>query len=161
MWPFFVSRAGYRPGFCPQSWGTVSGFVTIPEIIGAGVLLLAVFLFLQGRRQGKEPLLNFLIFKDRNGFDTGVQVQNVDSTDAQVRITYRLASGATAVEFAVVPAGGSHTFYQPDNADLPAGSVGSAIVENIGGGQRLVAIVNEVNYARGGDASSTYEGLNY
>ena len=29
------------------------------------------------------------------------------------------------------------------------------------GGQRLVAIVNEVNYARGGDASSTYEGLNY
>src|SRR5437879_6817242 len=48
------------------SWGTVSGFVTIPEIIGAGVLLLAVFLFVQARRQGKEPLLNFVIFNDRN-----------------------------------------------------------------------------------------------
>jgi hypothetical protein len=102
-----------------------------------------------------------LIFKDRNGFNTGVQVQNVDNSDAQARITYTLSTSATAVDFAVVPAGGSYTFYQPDNAELPAGSVGSAIIENIGGGQRLVAIVNEVNYARGGDASATYEGLNY
>jgi hypothetical protein len=102
-----------------------------------------------------------LIFKDRNGFNTGIQVQNVDNSDAQARITYTLSTGATAVDFAVVPAGGSYTFYQPDNAELPAGSVGSAIVENIAGAQRLVAIVNEVNYARGGDASSTYEGLNY
>jgi hypothetical protein len=102
-----------------------------------------------------------LIFKDRNGYDTGVQIQNVDNTDAQVRITYRLSTGATTVDFAVVPAGGSYTFYQPEDPNLPAGSVGSAVVENIAGGQRLVAIVNEVNYARGGDASSTYEGLNY
>jgi hypothetical protein len=102
-----------------------------------------------------------LIFKDRNGFNTGIQVQNVDNSDAQARITYSLSTGATAVDFAVVPAGGSYTFYQPDNQDLPAGSVGSAVIENIGGGQRLVAIVNQVNYARGGDASSTYEGLNY
>ena len=102
-----------------------------------------------------------LVFKDRNGFNTGIQVQNVDNTDAQARITYSLSTGATAVEFAVVPAGGSHTFYQPDNQELPAGSVGSAVIENIGGSQRLVAIVTEVNYARGGDASSTYEGLNY
>jgi hypothetical protein len=102
-----------------------------------------------------------LIFKDRNGFDTGVQVQNVDNSDAQVRITYTLSTGLTAVDFAVVPAGGSYTFYQPANDELPPASVGSAVVENIAGGQRLVAIVNEVNYARGGDASSTYEGLNY
>jgi EmrB/QacA subfamily drug resistance transporter len=47
-------------------WGIVRGFVTIPEIIGAGVLLLAVFLGVQARRQGREPLLNFAIFKDRN-----------------------------------------------------------------------------------------------
>ncbi len=111
---------------------------------------------------GATPRISVpLIFKDRNGFNTGVQVQNVDNTDAQARITYTLSTGATAVDFAVVPAGGSYTFYQPDNQDLPAGSVGSAVVENIACGQRLVAIVNEVNYARGGDASSTYEGLNY
>jgi EmrB/QacA subfamily drug resistance transporter len=47
-------------------WGTVRGFVTIPEIIGAGVVLLAAFLVIQARRQDREPLLNFAIFKDRN-----------------------------------------------------------------------------------------------
>ncbi len=72
-----------------------------------------------------------------------------------------LITGATSVDFAVVPANGSHTFYQPSNDNIPPGSVGSAVVENLAGSQRLVAIVNEVNYARGGDASSTYEGLNY
>jgi EmrB/QacA subfamily drug resistance transporter len=47
-------------------WGTVTGFITIPEIIAAGVLLLALFLFYQARRQGSEPLLPFEVFKDRN-----------------------------------------------------------------------------------------------
>jgi EmrB/QacA subfamily drug resistance transporter len=47
-------------------WGTVAGFVTIPEIIGAGVLLLALFLYHQARRQDGEPLLPFAVFKDRN-----------------------------------------------------------------------------------------------
>ncbi len=47
-------------------WGAVTGFITIPEIIGAGVVLLALFLFYQSRRQGGEPLLPFAVFKDRN-----------------------------------------------------------------------------------------------
>jgi EmrB/QacA subfamily drug resistance transporter len=47
-------------------WGTVTGFVTIPEVIGAGVVLLAAFLYYQSRRQGSEPLLPFEVFKDRN-----------------------------------------------------------------------------------------------
>ena len=47
-------------------WGLVTGFVTIPMIIGAGVLLLAAFLFYQARIQGGEPLLPFAVFKDRN-----------------------------------------------------------------------------------------------
>jgi len=56
-------------------WGTVSGFVTIPEIIGAGVLTLALFLYYQARRQPSarrahiqefEPLLPFEVFRDRN-----------------------------------------------------------------------------------------------
>jgi EmrB/QacA subfamily drug resistance transporter len=48
------------------NWGTVWSWVTIPEIIGGGVLLLALFLLLQWRRQAQEPLLPFAIFKDRN-----------------------------------------------------------------------------------------------
>jgi EmrB/QacA subfamily drug resistance transporter len=47
-------------------WGVVSGFVTIPEIIAAGILLLTLFLYYQARRQGGEPLLPFAVFKDRN-----------------------------------------------------------------------------------------------
>ncbi len=47
-------------------WGTVTGFITIPEVIGAGVLLLGLFLYYQARRQGAEPLLPFEVFRDRN-----------------------------------------------------------------------------------------------
>jgi len=47
-------------------WGVVRGFVTIPEIIGAGIVLLALFLYYQARRQDREPLLPFEVFKDRN-----------------------------------------------------------------------------------------------
>jgi EmrB/QacA subfamily drug resistance transporter len=47
-------------------WGVVTGAITIPEIIGAGVVLLALFLVYQARRQAGEPLLPFAVFKDRN-----------------------------------------------------------------------------------------------
>jgi len=47
-------------------WGVVTGSITIPKIIAAGVVLLAVFLVYQARRQGAEPLLPFAVFKDRN-----------------------------------------------------------------------------------------------
>ena len=47
-------------------WGVVAGVVTIPEIITAGVVLLALFLYYQARRQSSEPLLPFEVFKDRN-----------------------------------------------------------------------------------------------
>ena len=47
-------------------WGTVRGFVTIPEILGAGVVLLAAFLVTQALRQDREPLLPFAVFRDRN-----------------------------------------------------------------------------------------------
>jgi EmrB/QacA subfamily drug resistance transporter len=47
-------------------WGTVTGFLTIPEIIGVGVALLVAFLVTQALRQDREPLLNFSIFRDRN-----------------------------------------------------------------------------------------------
>src|SRR6266581_1634285 len=47
-------------------WGTVRWGVTIPQIIGAGLLVLAIFLVVQWRRQDHEPLLPFAVFKDRN-----------------------------------------------------------------------------------------------
>jgi EmrB/QacA subfamily drug resistance transporter len=47
-------------------WGRITGWITIPEIGIAGVVLLAVFLIYQWRRQQAEPLLPFAVFKDRN-----------------------------------------------------------------------------------------------
>jgi EmrB/QacA subfamily drug resistance transporter len=49
-------------------WGQVSGFVSIPLLIAAGVVLFGVFLWMQKRRQtgGREPLVPFALFRDRN-----------------------------------------------------------------------------------------------
>jgi EmrB/QacA subfamily drug resistance transporter len=47
-------------------WGTVTGWITIPEIGIAGILMIAVFLVYQARRQQAEPLLPFSVFKNRN-----------------------------------------------------------------------------------------------
>jgi hypothetical protein len=169
-----VSVAPNAPySFRPRDVAAIgSNFVGSAEVDASGNVVAIVTEVNQGRGTGMAynafgptagtPRLSVpLIFKDRNSFDTGIQIQNVDNTDAQVRVTYRLSNGAQVIDFGVVPASGSLTFYQPDNAQIPAGSVGSATIENIAGQQRLVAIVNEVNYARGGDASATYEGLNY
>src|ERR1700716_2818531 len=48
------------------NWGTVVTGITIPEIIAAGVAVLALFFIIQWRRQDREPLLPFAVFKDRN-----------------------------------------------------------------------------------------------
>jgi EmrB/QacA subfamily drug resistance transporter len=48
------------------NWGTITSFISIPLVIGAGVALLAVFLLVQRFTQGKEPLVPFALFRDRN-----------------------------------------------------------------------------------------------
>jgi len=47
-------------------WGATTIIVTIPEIIGAGVLVLLLFLLVRARRQEREPLAPFVLFRDRN-----------------------------------------------------------------------------------------------
>jgi EmrB/QacA subfamily drug resistance transporter len=48
------------------SWGTITSFISIPLILGVGVVLLAVFLGYQKMTQGREPLVPFALFRDRN-----------------------------------------------------------------------------------------------
>jgi EmrB/QacA subfamily drug resistance transporter len=48
------------------NWGTISSFISIPLIIGVGVVLLAAFLVVQRRRQDREPLVPFALFRSRN-----------------------------------------------------------------------------------------------
>jgi len=47
-------------------WGTVRSFLSIPLVIGAGGVLLGVFLLVQAIRQDREPLIPFALFRDRN-----------------------------------------------------------------------------------------------
>jgi hypothetical protein len=101
-----------------------------------------------------------VVFKGSNGWDTGIQVQNLGPIDTPVNVVYHLPGGGTAIDSSIVAAGSSDTFYQQDSAGIPPGAIGAATVSSLGG-QPIVAIVNEVNYTRPGDASMTYNGINY
>jgi len=48
------------------NWGTITSFISIPLVIGAGVVLLAIFLLVQARTQDREPLVPFSLFRGRN-----------------------------------------------------------------------------------------------
>ncbi|MFC0532647.1 MFS transporter [Phytohabitans kaempferiae] len=47
-------------------WGRVWGAITIPMVIGAGVLVMVAFFAHQYATRAKEPLVPFSIFSDRN-----------------------------------------------------------------------------------------------
>lgn len=46
-------------------WGTISGWVSVPLLIGAGLVVLAVFVLWQARNT-REPLVPLGLFRDRN-----------------------------------------------------------------------------------------------
>jgi EmrB/QacA subfamily drug resistance transporter len=48
------------------NWGTIKGFISIPLLAGVGVVIMAVFVWLQATRQHGEPLVPFALFRDRN-----------------------------------------------------------------------------------------------
>jgi EmrB/QacA subfamily drug resistance transporter len=47
-------------------WGKIVSFVSIPLVIGFGVLALLAFIWYQARVQDREPLVPFALFRDRN-----------------------------------------------------------------------------------------------
>jgi len=46
-------------------WGTITGFISVPLLIGVGVVVLIAFVIWQAVQKG-EPLLPLSLFKDRN-----------------------------------------------------------------------------------------------
>src|SRR6266705_3330924 len=48
------------------NWGTITSFISIPLVLGTGVVLLALFLVAQKLLQDREPLIPFSVFRDRN-----------------------------------------------------------------------------------------------
>ena len=47
-------------------WGQINSFLSIPLVLGLGVVLLVAFLVDQRLTQGREPLVPFALFRDRN-----------------------------------------------------------------------------------------------
>src|SRR5215469_5696792 len=47
-------------------WGTIGGIISIPLIFAVGLVLLAIFIWVQARRQSGEPLVPFALFRERN-----------------------------------------------------------------------------------------------
>ena len=47
-------------------WGTVAGPVTIPLVLAGSAVAFALFLVHQWTRQGRDPLVPFALFRDRN-----------------------------------------------------------------------------------------------
>jgi len=48
------------------NWGTIKSVISIPLLLGVGVVLFGAFLYVQTRRQSGEPLVPFVLFRDRN-----------------------------------------------------------------------------------------------
>jgi EmrB/QacA subfamily drug resistance transporter len=48
------------------NWGTITSFISIPLVLGVGVVLLVAFVVAQWLQQGGEPLVPFSLFRDRN-----------------------------------------------------------------------------------------------
>jgi EmrB/QacA subfamily drug resistance transporter len=48
------------------NWGKITSFVSIPLVLGVGVVLLVLFGVSQALRQERDPLVPFAVFKDRN-----------------------------------------------------------------------------------------------
>jgi EmrB/QacA subfamily drug resistance transporter len=48
------------------NWGKITSFISIPLVLGFGVLLLIAFLVVQKLTQDREPLVPFAVFRDRN-----------------------------------------------------------------------------------------------
>lgn len=89
-----------------------------------------------------------LLFKNRGGWNTGLQVQNAGSVATGIDVVYSSSEGENGpwAESLRAAPGASATFYQPANPDLPDEFLGAATVVS-SPRQPLGAIVNEVRYA--------------
>ncbi|MFQ5855256.1 MAG: hypothetical protein ACE5LU_06400 [Anaerolineae bacterium] len=101
-----------------------------------------------------------LIYREFNGWDTGIQVQNLSSThNAKVKVTFLDNSGNTMATVAdwVCPRG-SQTYFLPAINQLPGRYVGAAVITSQGwfspgapavDAARVSSVVNLINYGTG------------
>lgn len=85
---------------------------------------------------------------------TGVQVQNVSNAQQTVSMTFTTRDGDVYGPFTeTVAAGASATFFAGNIAQIPNGTVGSAVVESSG---QIAAVVNDRGVENGMERLTTY-----
>jgi hypothetical protein len=105
-----------------------------------GTLLSSAVGIGSGAQQAYVPSL----YKGYYGFDSSLLIQNTDSVEAAVEVTY-----STGLRKSMsVPVGASTLVFQPNEPDLPAGWQGSAIVRATNGA-RILAVGNVQNGGSG------------
>lgn len=135
---------------------TIAGTVTQDD----GVVLFAYNTFSGGSTNPIMPLVQANNF----GFSTGVQIQNVGSTDTSVTVSYAAGSaGTNCTETQTIAAGTSETFALSASCTALSGPqfVGGASVTGNSASQPLAAIVNQLNFSGvGGSAYNAFDPAN-
>jgi hypothetical protein len=87
-----------------------------------------------------------LVLRNRNGWSSGIQVQNLGSAPSAVRLSFASLDGAGGPwdQAGIVGHAIGATFYLPSNPQLPEEFVGSAMVRS-SGGEPLVVLTTSVN----------------
>lgn len=84
----FLIVFGIQEG-AEYDWGTISGFISVPLLIGAGLLTLAVFTWWQ-RQQAGEPLIPLVVFADRSFSVSNVAIACVSFSITAVAFPFML-----------------------------------------------------------------------
>jgi len=129
------------PGFVGSAVITASGpIAAVVNEDRPGVDRMAY----EGFAGGAASVVAPIVFKEYNGWSTGIQVQNLGSAPTSVDVQYVDEAGEVAASEtgSIVPMA-AMTFYQPANPELPTGFAGSARIRSLDG-QPLAVLVNEV-----------------
>lgn len=100
--------------------------------------------FVSGATKAYAPV----IMNNYYGFYTALTVQNIDTADAEVTVTY--SNGVTRNN--TIPPKTSWQLYTPNDPDIPVGFNGGATIESTNG-KSIVALVNEGNFVNYSAAS--------
>jgi EmrB/QacA subfamily drug resistance transporter len=112
------------------NWGKITGIISIPLVLGLGVVLLLAFLLFQRLTQDKEPLVPFAVFRDRNysvvNWVSGVLAIGMMGIFLPLTIYFQSVLGFSALKAGLVMAPASLV-------SLPVAPVAGRMTDKIGG----------------------------
>jgi len=107
---------------------------------------------------GQDVILP-LVYKNYNGWTTGINVVNTTATPTTAEVTYKKADGTTWTDSMALGANAMGTFYTPANTTgLPDGFFGSATLHSTDAAAKIAVVVASQRYLASGAQGVAYEG---